>query len=254
MVVAAGGARGGGGGGGDDGDGGRSLCLLLVAVTTDAAWRSGGRGGSPGSSSVWVWREGGGVGVFQHRARAGLSRVPGWKLSASGWSVAAAEEAAVWQCGSGHLAPDRRSRPTGHCVQPGLLLPAQHPTQPAPPPPPPPAVQQAQARLCLAGPPADTRRSWFIMHNLYSENIHNNLAAKKSFKSIFGFFKSNSHVSPECRGRSLREVGGRGAERDWRVGGSRARRCAWLLPRRRCAVPRGGARDSSFICGGGRRD
>lgn len=124
-MVAAGGARGGGGGGGDDGDGGRSLCLLLVAVTTDAAWRSGGRGGSPGSSSVWVWREGGSVGVFQHRARAGLSRVPGWKLSASGWSVTPAEEAAVWQCGSGHLAPDRRSRPTGHCVQPGLL-PAQH--------------------------------------------------------------------------------------------------------------------------------
>lgn len=127
--------------------------------------------------------------------------------------------------------------------------------QPVPPPPPPHRLSSRhRPASAWPGPPADTRRSWFIMHNLYSENIHNNLVAKKSFKSIFGSFKSNSHVSPECRGRSLREVGGRWAERDWTVGGSRARRRAWLLPRRRCAVPRGGARDSSFICGGGRRD
>lgn len=157
------------------------------------------------------------------------------------------------QCGSGHLAPGRRSRPTGHCAQPGLL-PAQQPGSARTTTTTTTGRPAAQARLCLAAPPADTRRSWFIMHNLYSENIHNNLVAKKSFKSIFGFFKSNSHVSPECRGRSLREVGGRWAERDWPVGGTRARGRAWLLPRRRCAVPRGGARDSSFICGGGRRD
>lgn len=188
------------------------------------------------------------MGVLQHCARAGLSCVLNSRASASGWSDTSVEQEAVrqwsprsrqqesshWPLCSAWLA--RRSAPWfSVAAPPGLWW-------------------RLRPALACPGPPADTRRSWFIMHNLYSENIHNNSVAKKSFRSIFGFVKSNSHVSPECRRRSVRELGGSWAERDWLVGGVRLRCRAWLLPGRRCAVPRGGARDSSFICGGGRRD